>query len=370
VPDYDKLRSLVRRRRVDLIVALVFTLVVAATGAYMVRYLLYTDPLKARIVGMPIPVQTVAAAVTDLRDVVGASGSVEQSATVTLKPRIVSRVDKVPVDLGSIVKEGDPLVELDDRLFAADLEGAKIKADHTGKQLHRMEVLEAKGLGTAVDTEKSRTEDAEARMAVIQAEIALSNTRISSPVDGVVLDRMTNPGETTSPDQKILLLGTLHPVMMVADVSEDKMGFVRLGMKAEVGTNAFPGVTFTGEVAKVQAEVSAKTRTFQVYIRIENPDLALKPGVTGYARLDNHHMALAVPSTAIMNPIGDRATVFVADKDNRAHLREIRRGMSAEGKTEIIDGLKEGELVVTVGQLELRDNERIRPNRSAPWNEK
>ena len=71
-----------------------------------------------------------------------------------------------------------------------------------------------------------------------------------------------------------------------------------------------------------------------------------------------------------MNPVGDHATVFVVDKDDRAHIREVRRGMAAAGLTEILDGLKEGEFVVTVGQFELRDNDSVRPNRSTPWNEK
>jgi len=370
VPDFDKIRSIGRRRRVDLIVAVILLLFVGAVGAYMVRFLLRTDPTKARIVGMAIPVQTVPAKVTELRDTVGSSGTVEQSATVVLKPRISSRVTKVPVDLGAIVKENDVLVEMDDRLFAAELESAKTRADHTSKQLRRYEVLEERGLGTAVDTEKMRTEDADARKAVIEAQIALANTRVLSPVEGVVLERVVNPGETPNADQKLFTLGTLNPVMMVAEVSEDRIGFVRIGMPAEVGTNAFPGVTFPGEVVKIQAEVSAKTRTFQVYIKIANQDLALKPGVSGYARLNNSRMALAVPSTALMNPVGDRATVFVTGGDQRAHLREIRRGMAAGGMTEILEGLTEGEVVVTVGQLELRDNDRVLANRSTPWSEK
>jgi multidrug efflux pump subunit AcrA (membrane-fusion protein) len=75
-----------------------------------------------------------------------------------------------------------------------------------------------------------------------------------------------------------------------------------------------------------------------------------------------------VPSTAVLNPVGDRAIVFVVDKDNRAHIRGVRPGLMAGGMTELIDGVQEGEQVVTVGQQELRDNDRVLANQSAPWN--
>ncbi len=79
-------------------------------------------------------------------------------------------------------------------------------------------------------------------------------------------------------------------------------------------------------------------------------------------------MATAVPSTAVANPVGDRATVFVVGKDNRAHLRKIRRGMIVNGMIELLGGVDEGEQVVTVGQFNLHDNDRVSANNYGPWN--
>jgi membrane fusion protein (multidrug efflux system) len=193
---------------------------------------------------------------------------------------------------------------------------------------------------------------------------------VKSPAAAVILSRTINPGEITKLDQEIFQLGTIENVMMVAEVSEDKIGFVHLGMRSEIGTDAFPGETFKGEVVKVEARVSPLTRTFGVYIRIENTSLRLKPGVTGYARLLATHTSLTITSTALINPVEDRATVFVVDKNDVAHIRQVRRGLMAEGMTEILDGLQEGERVVTVGQLELRDNDHVHPNAFGPWNGK
>ena len=69
-----------------------------------------------------------------------------------------------------------------------------------------------------------------------------------------------------------------------------------------------------------------------------------------------------------MNPVGDRVTAFVMDKDHKVHLREVRRGLVANGFTELLSGIKAGEPVVTVGQLQLRDNDAVSENHFGPWN--
>lgn len=230
-----------------------------------------------------------------------------------------------------------------------------------------METLEARGYGAAADTEKARADAAAARQAVVQSELDLGNTKISSPVACVILTRTVNPGEITRLDQEIFELGPVEQVYLVAEVSTDKTRFVTLGTPAEVSIDSFPGELFKGEVVKIDARASVVTRTFSAYIRIDNPKLRLKPGVTGYARLDRTHSALAVPSVAVLNPTGDKAIVFVVDGNRRAHIREIQPGLAAEGMTEILGGLEEGEKVVTVGQLELRDGDRVAINPTSRW---
>jgi membrane fusion protein (multidrug efflux system) len=285
-----------------------------------------------------------------------------------LTAKVVSPVTAVHVDLGNVVRKGDLLVELSDQLYRANLDTARAQYVHARAQRQRMETLLKQNFAALVDVEKARTDEATARQAVVQAEIDLANTTVKSPAPAVVMERTINPGEITKLDQEMLKLGVLDPVMMVAEVSEDKGGSVHLGMQAEVGTDAFPGETFTGQVVKVEATVNEATRTFGAYIQIANRDLRLKQGVTGYARLENDRMALAIPSTALMNPVGDRAAVFVIAPDGRAHLREVRRGLMVAGMTELLDGVQEGEKVVTAGLPELRDNDQVRPNQEAPWN--
>jgi RND family efflux transporter MFP subunit len=231
-----------------------------------------------------------------------------------------------------------------------------------------MLTMQKKGFASAIEVENARTADAAAKEALVEAEFNLTNTRITSPASAIVLQRNVNPGEITAVGTPAFKLGIIEPVYMVAQVSQEKIGSVHIGMQADVSTDGFPGVIFTGHVVKIDGNVNDVTRTFGVYISIANSDLRLIPGITGYTRLKSEQMALAVPSTAVLNPVGDRAIVFLVDKDNRAHIREVRRGLMAGGMTELIDGVQEGEQVVTVGQQELRDNDRVSANQSAPWN--
>ena len=319
-------------------------------------------------VRLPVTVQTAPATVKTLHETVGASGYIEPSMPVFLTAKVISRVLSVPVDLGVVVQPGTLLVQLDPRLYEAKLAAARVVYEHTRNQLQRMISLEKMNFASAVQVEDARVALANAQDELISAQINLTNTKLLSPAPAVVLQRSINPGEMTKIDQELILLGIIDPVMMVAQVTENKIGSVYLGMQAEVGTDAFPGVTFSGTITKIDSKVNDTTRTFSVYIRLANHDLRLKKGVTGYSRIAAARTVLAIPSGAAINAVGDRATVFVVDKEDKAHMRQIRYGMMVEGMTEVLSGVAEGEQVVTAGQSGLRDNDKVQVNSVATGN--
>jgi membrane fusion protein, multidrug efflux system len=367
--DAAELRKVIARRWFDIVLFLILSVIGAVALAVMVKYLLATDGTKARPLGQPIPVQTLPVKVTTLHEVVGASGTTAESIDVLLTNRVIAKVVKVPVEIGTVVKQGDLLAQLDDTLFRSQLDYAKTNLEHTSLQLERMLAMQKKGFASAVQVEEARTADAAAHDTVVQAEFNLTNTRITAPAPAIVLQRSINPGEITAVGSAAFKLGIIEPVYMVAQVAEEKFASVHMGMEGEVSTDGFPGVIFSGKVAKIDGNINDATRTFGVYISIPNHDLRLIPGITGYSRLLNQRTGIAVPSVSVIDPVGDKATVFVVDpKEGRAHARVIRRGLMADGMIEILDGLEEHDEVVTVGQLDLRDNDRVNVNHSGPWN--
>ena len=355
--------------RLTLLVAVILsvTFVLLMDLKHMIR----TDPQKARLLNAAMPVETAPARMTSQEEIIGATGEVQQSTTVSLTAQVSGRVLSVPVDLGSIVQKGDLLVLWDDRLFQASFrssqeraEKASVQLKYALRQMERLSALHAKGMGSAKDVEEAEIQVSAARLGQAEAleektraQIKLESIPLRSPVTGVVLDRLINPGENTVANQPLLTLGALDHVLMVAHVAEDKIGSIYLGQSAEVTFNAYPTEKFVGNIVKIDPKTDPETHTFSVYIKLSNPDLRLKPGLTGFARIRLPKLALAIPSIAIMNPVEDHPNVFVVNKENQVHLREIKIGWVSQGKTTVLDGLREGEIVITVGQFHLREND-------------
>lgn len=352
-------------------ICLLLGILVFATAVHVID----TTPSKARLINAPTPVETVVAKKQNLDEVIGGSGSVEQAQTVQLTSQVTADVLEVPVKIGDIVKKGALLARMDDRLIQAQLEANRayvesnnIKIKDESNQVARYKALEQKNMGTASELEKSEMALADAKEALAkatlslrQAEIDLEHVKIASPFDGIVLERLVNPGETTHREQIVMKLGSLNNVLLAAKMTEDKMHSVQLGLPAEASFPAFPGERFEGKVVKIDPNIDPVTRTFTTYLEIKNDDFRLKPGLSGFARIRRSAKdVLAVPSVAILNPSGEQASVFVVDVNGHANLRKIRPGVVVDAMTEVRDGLKEGEKVVTVGQLYLNNNDKVR----------
>src|SRR5215471_8765490 len=355
----------------------VFVVICALLGAlvlYTLVHMVDTTTSMARRVHAPSPVETVPVHRQTLDEVIGGSGAIEQAETVNLITQLTAQVLEVPVKIGDLIKKGDLLVRWDDRLIKATVdanrqyvEADNIKIRNETRQVERYSTLQNKNMGTAVDLEKyemaladAKIDLAKSTVSLKQAEIDLEHVKQMSPIDGIVLERLVNPNEFTKPGQVIMKLGVLNSVLMAAKITEEKMHSIQLGLLAEMTFPAFPSEVFKGTIFKIDPNIDPVTRTFTTYIKIENPDFRLKPGLSGFARIRRTAKdVLAVPSIAILNPSGEQASVFVVDGTNHAKLTKVRPGIVVNAMTEISDGLKEGDKVVTVGQFYLKDNDKV-----------
>jgi RND family efflux transporter MFP subunit len=354
-----------------IVVCVLLGLLVFATIIHVIN----TTSGIARKVHAPAPVETVPVKRQTLDEVIGGSGAIEQAQTVQLTSQITAQVLEVPVKVGDVVKKGALLARWDDRLILATLEAnrayvdsSNIKIKDETRQVERYKALQQKNMGTPLELEKSEMSLADAKEALAkatlslrQAELDLEHVKMAAPLDAIVLERLINPGENTHRDQTVMKLGSLNNVLLAAKIGEDKLHSVQLGLAAEASFPAFPSERFEGKVVKIDPNIDPVTRTFSTYIEIKNDDFRLKPGLSGFARIGRSAKnVLAVPSIAIMNPSGEQASVFVVGSDQHATLRKIRPGIVVDAMTEVRDGLKEGEKVVTVGQLYLNNNDKVR----------
>lgn len=355
---------------VFLVVCVVLGLLVFETVIHVIG----TNTGKARLFRAPAPVETVVVQRQSLDEVIGGSGPVEQSSTVQLTSQVASKALEVPVKVGDLVKKGDLLLRLDDRLIQAQLDAnrefvdvSNVKIRDQNRQVERYTALEKKAMGTPLELEKSeialadaRQDLAKAKLTYRQAEIDLENVKVTSPIDGIILERLVNPGEFTHRDQIVLKLGSLNTVLVAPKITEEKMHSIQLGMDAEATFPAFPGEVFHGKIVKIDPNIDPVTRTFIAYVEINNEDLRLKPGLSGFVRIRRSvKSVLAVPNIALMNPSGEQPSVFVVNGNGQANLRKVRPGVVVNAMTEITSGLQEGEKVVTVGQLYLKENDKV-----------
>lgn len=174
---------------------------------------------------------------------------------------------------------------------------------------------------------------------------------IFSPVTGHVMSRNVFPGQRVTPDFLIYDIADHSRVWVNADVYETDIGWVRTGQRAAIEVPGLPGRTFAGPVTFVDPHVDAMTRTMGVRIELENPQLALKPGMYVDVELgESMGRRLGVPESAVLRT-GMRDVVFVDHGDGRMEARNITLGARSGGYYEVLTGLQDGERVVVSGNF-------------------
>lgn len=183
-----------------------------------------------------------------------------------------------------------------------------------------------------------------------------------SPVTAEVVEKMVVQGSAVNAGERILRLADRSVMWINIRVFEQDLPFISLGQAAMATVEAFPGESFAGQVTFIQPRVDEQTRTVLARIEINNPDLTLRPGLYATARLDAKpaDSTLLVPREAVIDT-GVRQVVFVSAGDGHFEARPVKTGSSdASGSIAVLEGLAEGEQVVTSGQFLLDAESRMR----------
>jgi HlyD family secretion protein len=336
----------------------------------------------------PMTVAMAPASRHDVTEYVTVVGNLVGEATVDVVPRVGGRIESISVKLGDRVSKGQQVAKIEDRAIREQIRQAEAsletnKATVTNRESDEQVAAQVLKRATASVNagliSKQVFEDAEARYnaAVSQVNVAksqmaqtlaridelkitLSDTSILSPVDGFVSRRNLDVGAFAGGNTVILQVVDIGTVRMVASLVEKDFKRVSAGVQAEVTVDAFPGEQFRGQVSRVAPIFDPATRTAQMEIEVPNPGFRLKPGMYARVRLtvDRRPSALTVPRAAVIDTEGKRG-VFMVDQSQTARFREVRTGLQDAEWVEILDGLEEGDRVVTTGALALRDGDRV-----------
>src|SRR6266704_1443979 len=257
----------------------------------------------------------------DLKQVVTASGQLNPVVKVEVGSQISGIIEKLIVDFNSPVKEGQVIAKLDAATYEANLiqaQGnlASVKAALELARLNadRARALQADKLSAKADYEKAMADLHQAEAAVMISEGALKKARVDlarstiyAPINGIVISRNVNVGQTVaaslSAPTLFLIANDLAKMQIEADVAEADIGLVGAGQDVEFTVDAFPGQTFHGKVTQVRNAPKADQNvvTYTTIIDVTNPNLKLKPGMTANVSVIVTHRdnVLKIPNAAL-----------------------------------------------------------------------
>ena len=329
-----------------------------------------------------ITFDTAAVAPANIMNSITATGTIEPVTSVTVGTQVSGIVSKLFVDYNSVVKKGQVIAELDKTNLMSQLNTAKTQLATAQSQLNyqtanykRYKTLFEKGLVAADDFDnaklsytQAKEQVASAKEEVQRAQTNLGYATITSPIDGVVLSKSVEEGQTVaasfSTPELFTIAQDLTNMQVVADVDEADIGDVKEGERVTFTVDAYPDDTFKGEVKQVRQEATTTNNvvTYEVVISAPNADLKLKPGLTANVTIYTAERkgVLSVPSKALRftpqkETVGKMKIVDVANAKNKVWTIEgnsivahkVNIGMTDGTNTQIVGGIAEGTKVVT-----------------------
>jgi membrane fusion protein (multidrug efflux system) len=341
--------------------------------------------IKKSISAQGIPPQTVSTAKAQFTEWQGefqAVGTLRAVRGADIAPELSGVITAIHFQSGQAVAAGAPLVQFNAESDVARLQSLAAAADLAQANYERdKKQLEFQGVSQAVvETDAATLKSARAQVAEQQA--LLNKKLVRAPFEGRLGIRAVDVGQYVNAGTKLVTLQALDPVYVDFYAPQKSLGRIALKQKIILKTDAFQDQEFPGEVSSIDPKIDPATRNVQVRATVRNPKHSLLPGMFATVVLASGgpQRFLTLPQTAVSyNPFGD--TVFVVEeskgKDEKVALvaqqKFVTTGEARGDQVAILSGIKEGDVVVTAGQIKLRSgfpvivNNAIQPtNDSAP----
>lgn len=365
------------------------------------------DVQKAK--DLPLPVKVTTAEKGNLVIRLKAPGEAVTNKKIAMKAEVSGVVQKFNVEESQHVKQGDLLVQLDDREYRLNLERAdaerlsklstilvekrfgelgerpassdrekiqKAKEDYdNASELFRKGLISRKNFEQAsADYELALIESGEKKDEILaaskgltqsevevkKARLDLEKTEIRAPFSGIITDIKISPQEHLSSGRELFSLVDISHIQVHAKVLESEIGRLQVGREVEIKFSAYPEKVFMGRTKAISPIINPEDKTCKVVIEVDNPWEEVKPGMHAEVEIpaEIYKGRLLIPQEAVLVRAG-RKLAFVVE-DGLAKWRYLEVGLENEDYAEIIDGIKEGEVVIIEGHFTLAHDARVR----------
>ncbi len=301
----------------------------------------------------------VTTALTELEEISGnvkLPANLEPNKDANITAFTQGRIESLRIKLGSQVRQGQVIGEVDTDLRELNLQATELTVNKLAEDTERYKELYEGNAVTEVNYLDVKYNYENSRLQAEQIRKQIEDGKIISPISGIVTDKRMEPGEFTNPGTVIATVVDISRLKAVVMVDEQVIYQLAEGQEAQISSDLFPGKTFTGTITYLSPEADAN-HNYRVEITIPNQQgVELRSGAFVMVELGLEHDTdvLMIPKIALVEGIKNPA-VYVVQGD-KAIYREIVLGRENGERIEVVSGLKQGEEIVTSGQINLHDN--------------
>jgi membrane fusion protein, multidrug efflux system len=308
-----------------------------------------------------VPVELAQAELGSTSRAITATGTVEPIRTIGINSQMAGILLAVNVEEGNSVRAGAVLARIDARELQAQLASAEASLEVARRAAERAQQLYDQKIVTAAEYERDQAAFTSARATRDQLRTRIGYATIQAPIAGVVLEKRVETGDVVGAQSRLFVLGDISTLVVRVPVSELDVAALRPGAAAELALDAVPGATLEGRVRRIFPRADSLTRLVPVEVQLTQAAARVaRPGFLARVtfHLQPRDNVLLVPVGAIVEGTAGPAVFVVSN--SIANRRPVQRGVSYQGKVEILNGVAPGDTLVVAGSATLRDGATVR----------
>jgi RND family efflux transporter MFP subunit len=303
------------------------------------------------------PVLTIKASKIRSGTEISLSGNIEGNKTVRLGFLVAGKINFIAANEGQLVSKGELLSSIDPTNYGIAKELADIQVNQVQDEYDRLKLMHDNNSLSESDFARISYGLQQAKAQQKLHTKNLADTKLYSPIAGVLLKKLCEAGEITGAGIPLFVVSDIRKVKVSAYIPENELHIIKIGQDARVLVSSL-NETFNGRIIEVGSAADAASRAFSVKIEVENPKMLIRPGMIAEVNIvtgqDNE--VIVVPVEAVLHDFNNQSFVYVVDEStNKAFKRNVSLGQVMDDKIEVISGLKGTESVVSGGQQKLVD---------------
>lgn len=310
-----------------------------------------------------VPVKSYTVSSADFSEQYKQSGTFTQNQELRITALAQGQIKNLAVKKSQQVTKGTLLATIDHTALSSQIETVKASLEKAKLDVNRIKSsLETGGVT------KQQLENAELQVKSMQANLSQlqqqsENYRIVAPISGVINDVYVEQGSYIAPGTPICQLVDITKIILSVSVNQELIPMLKIGQRAKITTDVYTDKVFEGKIETINVQADASQK-FKVGISFANlKDYPILPGMFGKAEFvfddkNSNSTALSIPRSAIITSIL-KPEVYVINADSTVSLRSLKVGKSQNGLVEVLEGLKQGEEIVTAGQINLESGKKV-----------